>query len=154
MHFNENPLVIVWLNLKWVWNTMWTLSLGGGGLLALLWFSIWPGHYWTIFLYHAQNKLHFKGSILLLLKSVSVVQANTFCIDLSAPPQHHPPTQLLLPHPLLPPSPKSLLPFLPARLAFKKDMFGRIKILQSDWRTNKPINSGIHILVERKDRGE
>lgn len=31
----------------------------------------------------SQNKLHFKGSMLLLLKSVSAAQANTFCIDLS-----------------------------------------------------------------------
>lgn len=50
--------------------------------------------------------------------------------------------------------PKPLLPFLPARLVFKKDIFGRIKILQSDCRTNKPINWGIHFLVGRKDRGE
>lgn len=33
----------------------------------------------------AQNKLHFEGSILLLLKSVSVARANTFCIDLPPP---------------------------------------------------------------------
>lgn len=75
----------------------------------LLWFSIWTMQYWngpSSFTMPSQNKLHFKGSMLLLLKSVSVVQANTFCID---PP--------FLFH-RLPPK-KALLPFLPARLAFK-----------------------------------
>lgn len=45
----------------------------------------------------AQNKLHFKGSMLLLLKSVSVVQANTFCIDLSRLPPPLPKTFIAIP---------------------------------------------------------
>lgn len=77
-------------------------------------------------------KRHFKGSILLLLKLVSVLRANTFNID---------------------PPPQLSLPFLPVRPAVTGS-FGRLKILQSDLRRNKPINWGVHILVGRGDWGE
>lgn len=87
MHFNTNPSVIVRLNL--IRGLKYNVNILGegeiaccdspSGLCAVL--------EWTILLYYAgpEYKLHFKGSILLLLKSVSVVQANTFCIDLSPP---------------------------------------------------------------------
>lgn len=89
---NTNPSVIVQLNLIWVQNIMWIFRGGGRVKVpAVILHLVAAVLEWTILpsASRTQNKLHFKGSMLLLLESVSVVPTNTFCIDLSShPPQN------------------------------------------------------------------